>query len=388
MGIYAEDQLPPIVAMLNGGSASKLNIVGVNDAANYAVTITNQTPTVGHLNVGGVLAVNSGSVTVSVLNANAINTGTLAASGQITSTVATGTAPLVVASTTKVANLNVDLLDGRDTGTGVGNVAFYDAQGRVADSQLLDGFEAAAFLLLTGGTISGNLTVQGNLTAGDANTDAHTFIGVTTYRNAANTLTQLLVDAGNNRVIVGSGTALGSDTTPALHVVGRLYVAPDSANDLAIQVRRSSAATVGWSLGMTSDNDFVFKDDAGGERFRVGDASSTYQAKVTGTANVTSSLTVGAGISAGASSAFTGGISIVSGGLGVLAGGADIVGTTTVDTLTVDGTGTVFTLQGTSQTQTTVGGAGGASALPATPRGYIKVFIGGANRVIPFFDNA
>jgi len=35
-------------------------------------------------------------------------------SGQLTSTVATGTAPMIVASTTKVANLNVDLLDGAD----------------------------------------------------------------------------------------------------------------------------------------------------------------------------------------------------------------------------------------------------------------------------------
>ena len=36
---------------------------------------------------------------------------TISASGQITSTVTTGTAPLVIASTTKVANLNADLLD-------------------------------------------------------------------------------------------------------------------------------------------------------------------------------------------------------------------------------------------------------------------------------------
>jgi len=45
------------------------------------------------------------------------NTGaftTLSATGQITSTLASGTAPLVVASTTKVANLNVDQLDGGD----------------------------------------------------------------------------------------------------------------------------------------------------------------------------------------------------------------------------------------------------------------------------------
>lgn len=40
---------------------------------------------------------------------------TLSASGQITSTVTTGTAPMVIASTTKVANLNADLFDGSDS---------------------------------------------------------------------------------------------------------------------------------------------------------------------------------------------------------------------------------------------------------------------------------
>lgn len=43
---------------------------------------------------------------------NGIGTTTLSASGQITSTVATGTAPFVVASSTRVANLNADYLDG------------------------------------------------------------------------------------------------------------------------------------------------------------------------------------------------------------------------------------------------------------------------------------
>ena len=35
--------------------------------------------------------------------------------------------------------------------------------------------------------------------------------------------------------------------------------------------------------------------------------------------------------------------------------------------------------------QTTVGAAGGASALPATPTGYIPVLIAGTERVIPFY---
>lgn len=51
------------------------------------------------------------------IGATTPNTGAftaLSVTGQFTSTVSTGTAPLVVASTTKVTNLNVDLLDGGD----------------------------------------------------------------------------------------------------------------------------------------------------------------------------------------------------------------------------------------------------------------------------------
>tara|TARA_B100001057_G_scaffold495637_1_gene595153 strand:- start:203 stop:1618 length:1416 start_codon:yes stop_codon:yes gene_type:complete len=39
-------------------------------------------------------------------------------------------------------------------------------------------------------------------------------------------------------------------------------------------------------------------------------------------------------------------------------------------------------------TQTTVGSAGGANAVPGQPTGYIKIKIGGTLRVIPFYDQA
>jgi len=55
-------------------------------------------------------------------------------SGQLVSSLTTGTAPLTIASTTKVANLNADLLDGYDVGKSAGTIATYDASGRVADS--------------------------------------------------------------------------------------------------------------------------------------------------------------------------------------------------------------------------------------------------------------
>ena len=49
------------------------------------------------------------------------------------------------------------------------------------------------------------------------------------------------------------------------------------------------------------------------------------------------------------------------------------------------GTGVIDVL---TATQSTVGSAGGASALPGQPTGYIKIKIGGTLRVIPFYDQA
>jgi len=53
--------------------------------------------------------------------------------------------------------------------------------------------------------------------------------------------------------------------------------------------------------------------------------------------------------------------------------------------LDTDGTGYLDIL---TDTQSTVGSAGGASALPGVPTGYIKIKIGGTLRVMPFWDQA
>ena len=66
-----------------------------------------------------------------IVNITSLAAGTISATGQVTSTVSTGTAPLVIASTTKVSNLNVDLLDGSDwaappaIGSGTANSAAF-----------------------------------------------------------------------------------------------------------------------------------------------------------------------------------------------------------------------------------------------------------------------
>lgn len=40
---------------------------------------------------------------------------------------------------------------------------------------------------------------------------------------------------------------------------------------------------------------------------------------------------------------------------------------------------------GSPKTQTTVGSAGSASALPATPSGYLQLMIGNTQYVIPYY---
>jgi hypothetical protein len=53
-----------------------------------------------------------------------------------------------------------------------------------------------------------------------------------------------------------------------------------------------------------------------------------------------------------------------------------------------DGTHTAISVTGftfAGDTQTTVGAAGGATALPATPSGYLEITIGTTDYVIPYY---
>lgn len=112
--------------------------------------VLNEIPSSDSLvSTGGINNTPVGNVAPSTVAATTVN-----ASGQITSTVSTGTAPLVVASTTKVTNLNVDLLDGKDSTDFIDTSA--TAQTKAGDL-----------------TISGNLTVHGTTTTITSNTSGN-----------------------------------------------------------------------------------------------------------------------------------------------------------------------------------------------------------------------
>lgn len=99
-------------------------------------------------------------------------------------------------------------------------------------------------------TVDGNLTVAGNVAAGNANTDQHTVVGSSTFRNEAGAV-QAFIDAAANKVRVGSATALSGATASILEVsAGRTYLAP--ANELYALGLRYGAATGQVFLGASN----------------------------------------------------------------------------------------------------------------------------------------
>jgi hypothetical protein len=143
----------------------------------------------------------------------------------------------------------------------------------------------------------------------------------------------------------------------------------------------------------------------------TGAINLTGPTNVTGTATVTGQLNVdNLRLDANTISSTSGGVNITApAGQDVAIGGTGVrltateanftlaeITTLRADTIqndTSDGDISIST-QGTgvidlnTATQTTVGSAGGANALPATPTGYIKIKIAGTMRVIPFYDEA
>jgi hypothetical protein len=121
--------------------------------------------------------------------------------GQITSTLATGTAPLVVASTTLVTNLNADLLDGMNTATAntASTIVYRDASGN---------FSAGTITA----TLNGNATnITGTYAGTLTSSQVTTALGYTPG-SGTGTVSSVSVTTANGV----SGTVATSTTTPAI----------------------------------------------------------------------------------------------------------------------------------------------------------------------------
>lgn len=151
-------------------------------------------------------------------------------------------------------------------------------------------------------TVNGTFSTTSTTNLGNGNADAITVIGVTTFRNAViPSATQLTVDAGNDRVLVGTGTALTGATSSKLEVTGRVYLTPVSASEDLLTLWHSPSAGSGWTIGVTTTPNGLlkFKDDGGQGIVTFGDTASTYQLEVTGDGHFTDDCYVDGDLTAG-----------------------------------------------------------------------------------------
>ena len=152
-------------------TAAQPNITSVGTLSSVAITgnatagnVYSNTGTIGASLLTGTLTTASqpnvtsvGTLTSLAVTGN-VTAGNVNVTGQLISTVSTGTAPLIVSSTTKVANLNADLLDGYDLSSAATN-----------STVVLRSADASIFANLLYGTIATaaqpNVTSVGTLTS-------------------------------------------------------------------------------------------------------------------------------------------------------------------------------------------------------------------------------
>ena len=199
----------------------------------------------GNLVTGGVLSATG--------NANAGNFNT---AGQFVSTVATGTAPIVISSTTKVANLNVEQVDGFDASQSslANTIVVRDANANISSNN----FSTTGLITSTGNVTGANLitggliTATGNLNAGNIITAGIvSATGNGTFGNVSATLhVGNLSGTGNSNVGNLGTTALvatGSGSFGANVNMNTFYI-----NNVGTPSLSTDAATKGYVDGLAS----------------------------------------------------------------------------------------------------------------------------------------
>lgn len=183
---------------------------------------------------------------------------------------------------------------------------------------------------------------------------------------------------------ISSGTVLTASTTTLL--VGRLAAQTGTAaNMVYVNSSAPSTATAAWrgvSVSLLTDNSaFTLTSMIGfhASSFSKGAASTITNSIAFYATNTIVVATNNYGFYSNIASAATT-YQLYMGGtaLNFMKGGL-ILDTTAAPTVGAGQVGLGATVQ------TTVGAAGGASALPATPTGYLIINVAGTNRVVPYF---
>ena len=196
-------------------TAAQPNITSVGTLSSVAVT--------GNANVGN------------------LNAATAVIASTLTSNVATGTAPLTVSSTTKVANLNADLLDGFSTDTAA-----------TANTVVVRDANASFSANIVTATLSGAATTAGTVTT--AAQPNITSVGTLTGLGVNGTVTAVNITA-NTGVFTGNGSGLsqlaGGNVTGQVGnalVAGTVYTAAQP-NITSVGTLSSVAVTGNANVG-------------------------------------------------------------------------------------------------------------------------------------------
>jgi molybdopterin-binding protein len=187
---------------------------------------------------------------------------------QIASTVTTGTAPFVVASTTKVANLNVDQLDGYDASNSSGDIPISNTTVNTdLNADELDGYDA--------GNASGNVPVSNGTVNTNLNAD------LLDGRHASDFVTQ---EAAGNLYVEKAGDTM----TGVLTLSGSSGI--DTAAQIASTVTTGTAPFVVASITKVANLNVDRLDDHDSSYFATSASLSDYVLKAGDTMN--GSLTI------------------------------------------------------------------------------------------------
>jgi hypothetical protein len=175
--VSAKANLGPISNLVvTGGSAGQAIITdGTGNLSFTSISssgLSNGSSNIQILNNSNISFSSAGNANIMIVTGTGVNVvGTLNATGNanvgnletagavtastLTSNVATGTAPVTVSSTTLVANLNADLLDGYDTATAntANTVAVRDANGSISANFFIG--NGQSLTTITGANVSG-----------------------------------------------------------------------------------------------------------------------------------------------------------------------------------------------------------------------------------------